>query len=218
MFEPLYGDKVYRPYAPLIPTPEDEPLETACWTISLPNNPAWWGIVYGKLLDLTDPEAFQVFDGGLDRIVVAAVFADALYDAMLNPDVCLTVPTPFWDEAQDLDDQAPADSQTWYGEVADPEAPADEISFADNVAIWAITGFIASTGDIGAAIAFNTIAPRFVLAWYRGDIGEIWRVIVNAAEYDRVDTTSAAPGDIIELDVLTDGETEVNEMYLIKVG
>jgi hypothetical protein len=215
---PLFGDKEYRPYRPLLPTPEEIPLETACWSISLPNNPAWWALLQGALLPLADPDNFQVFDGGLTREVTADIFDNALLDAFTDPSLCRTVPTPYWDESTDVDDEAPADAQTWYGEVEDPEAPADEITFADNAAIWLMTGFIASTGDIGAAIAFNTIAKRFTLAWYRADIGEIWRVIVNAADYGTVDTSTVSVGEMVELDVLTDPEVEVNELYIIRTG
>jgi len=218
MSEPLYGNKQYRPYAPLYPTPEDLPLETACLSISLPNNPAWTGLVYGVLLTLTDPESYQVLDGGLDREVVADVFNDVVIDLMLDPEQCRTVPTPFWDEAQDLDDEMPADDQIWYGEVDDPEAPPEEITFIDNAAIWLITGFVAYAGDIGAAIFFHTIAPRFVLAWKRGDVGEIIRVIIDSADYGTVDTGTVDVGEIVQLNVLPDPELESHDILLVKVS
>lgn len=125
-------------------------------------------------------------------------------------------PTPFWDEGQDLDDHESAETQSWYGEVTDPEAEADEISFIENAGIWIITGFIAYSGQIGAAVFFHTIAPSFVLAWHRGDIGEIWRVIVDSAEFGTVDTASAAENDVVQLPIIA-GEGE-HDVTIIKVG
>jgi hypothetical protein len=126
------------------------------------------------------------------------------------------IPTPFWDEAGDLDDQAPAETQEWYGYVTDPEAPADELTFIENATIWAFTGFIAYAGDIGAALFFRTIAKSWVLAWRRGDLGEVIRVIVDGAEYGRIDTTSAAPGSVVQMPVLA-GEG-MHDITMIKVS
>lgn len=201
-------------------TPPEIPLATECVVIEYPADKLWRGNLTNALLMLTQAWRWeQVQETDLDPATVAEVWREIVWAWLDSPALCAaTYPTPFWDDAADLDDQLPADAQTWYGEVTDPDAPADEITFLDNAAIWVITGFIAATGDIGAAIAFNTIAPRFVLAWYRGDAGEIWRVVVNAADYGTVDTTANSPGDIIELDVLTDGETEMNEFFLIRTG
>ena len=126
------------------------------------------------------------------------------------------VPTPFWDEGQDVDDHESEATQTWYGEVADPEAAADEMSFVENAGTWVITGFIAYSGQIGAAIAFHSIAPRFVLAWHRADIGELWRVIVDAAEVGTVDTTGAAENEVVEFEVAP-GEGG-HDILLVKVS
>ncbi len=126
------------------------------------------------------------------------------------------VPTPFWDEGQDVDDEETPATQTWYGEVDDPEGEADEISFVENVGIWAITGFIAYSGQIGAAIFFHSIAPSFVLAWHRGDLGEIWRVIVDSAEYGQVDTGSASVNDVVQMPVMAGGGE--HDILLVKVG
>lgn len=141
---------------------------------------------------------------------------DAYYDSTDDCSGTGGVPTPFWDEGQDVDDQESEAEQSWYGEVDDPEADADEISFVENAGIWLITGFIAYSGQIGAAIFFHSIAPSFVLAWHRGDVGEIWRVIVDSAEFGTVDTNSAAENDVVQLPVIA-GEGE-HDILLVKVG
>jgi len=148
----------------------------------------------------------------------AELFTIMVHKAQLSEaDGCVATgyPTPFWDEGQDVDDEADAASQTWYGEVDDAEAEADELSFVENAGIWLMTGFIAYSGQIGAAIFFHSIAPSFVLAFNRGDIGEIWRVIVDAAEYGRVDTTALAEDEIAQIAVMAgDGE---HDILLVKV-
>lgn len=215
----MFGDKQWFNNTEGYPTPTDIPLETICKSISLPNDPAWWGLVYGALLSLTDPESYHTFDGGLDPVVVADIMNDAYLGLLFDPEQCRTVPTPFWDDAQDLDDEMPVDDQIWYGEVDDPEAPPAEITFIDNAAIWLITGFVAYAGDIGAAIFFRTIAPRFVLAWKRGDVGEIIRVIIDAADYGTVDTSTVGVGEIVQLSVLpVDQELEEHDILLVKVS
>jgi len=216
--EIVYGDKEFQPYAPLYPTPAEIPLETACWSISLPNSPAWWGLLFGALLYLNDPDNYQVFEGGLSRETTAEIFENALFDAWEELSCVPNIPTPFWDDAEDLDDEMPVNDQIWYGEVTDPEAPPDEITFVENAAIWVITGFVAYAAGIGAAVFYRTIAPRFVLAWKRADVGEIIRVIIDGAEYGRVDTGTVAAGEVITLDVLPVEDWEEHDITLIKVG
>lgn len=125
-------------------------------------------------------------------------------------------PTPYWDEPQDVEDSEPAETQTWYGEVDDPEAPAGELTFVENATIWVFTGFVAYAAGVGAAIFFHTIAEKWVLAWRRGDVGEVIRVIIDGAEYGTVDTTSASVGDIVEFPVLA-GAGE-HDILIVKAG
>jgi len=56
-------------------------------------------------------------------------------------------------------------------------------------------------GAIAAAVAFRTLAKRFVLAFNRGDIREQFRVIIDAQDYGKVDTDDMTEGDIVELTV-----------------
>lgn len=195
-----------------VPPPDVDPDEGDLLLVAY--NPAWQEVLLGACMQLLNPATWQ----GTDAEIILVLNRAETLRLMLTESLD-TVPTPFWDEAQDLDDQLPASSQTWYGEVVDPDAPADELVFIENAAIWLITGFIAYAGQIGGAIFFNTIAPRFVLAWRRGDVGEIIRVVVDAADYGTVDTGTVAVGEIIELEVLPlDQEAESHDITIIKVG
>lgn len=131
------------------------------------------------------------------------------------------VPAPYWDSDEDVDDDAPADDQSWYGYVEDPEAPIGELTFFESAVIWGFTGFVAfATLEVGAApaVAFHTLAERWVLAWKRNDVGEAFRVIVDGAEVGRVDTESYAEGDIVEMAVVGDPELTTHDILIVQVG
>jgi len=216
----MYGDKIYKPYRPLFPTPEEIPLDTTCVTIALPESPEWIGLWIGVLLALIEPENFVQFDGGLSRETTAEIFRAALFDALTEEAIScpVTMPTPYWDEASTADDQAPSDEQVWYGEIENFLAPIDELDFVENAAVWAITGFVAYAAGLGAAIFFRTVARRFVLAVQVHDVGEIIRVVVDASDY-HIDTAGYSAGDIIELEIpVTDPELETHDIYVINTG
>jgi len=200
------------------PTPDNTPEDTACRVFSIPDSTEWLSVFMGALLSLADPGQWYPY-GELTPDECADIALNIIW-AAYEPDaqLCPTdIPAPFWDDAEDVDDGLPFEDQIWYGEVADPEAPAAELTLIDNAGIWLITGFIAYAGQIGAAVFFNTIAPRFVLAWKRGDVGEIIRVVIDSADYGRVDTSTVDVGEIITLNVLPDQDLESHDIMLIKV-
>jgi len=120
------------------------------------------------------------------------------------------VPAPYWDDADDSDDESLPDVQTWYGEIVSG-------SFHENIENWAIAGFIAAAGQPAAAVYFLTIAPRFRLAWRRGDIGGIVRVFIDAEDYGTVDTANSTP-DIITMDIIPTTEADTHSILLVKEG
>ena len=105
--------------------------------------------------------------------------------------------------------------QPWYGYVTDVDAPAT--TFVEDVAIWGFTGALALAGAPGAAIAFNTLAPQFVVAIRRGALGEIIKLYVDGIP-TTVDTSGFAEGDIIEQVVSGDPELENHQLYIVKVS
>lgn len=146
--------------------------------------------------DLTTQEAADAFD---------LIVQEAPYN-LINPDV----PAPYWDDAEDSDDQAPPDTQAWYGDIVSG-------SFVENVENWAIAGFIAAAGQPAAALYFLTIAPRFRLAWKTGDIGGIVHVFIDAEDYGTVDTSAGSPG-IITMDIIPTAEADTHSVLLVKEG
>lgn len=201
-------------------TPADVPAEVVCRSIQIPNSLAWLGIFNKALLATT--YAYNWSDdveGNMTREEAAEAARVIVWQFLDQAFGCgsTDVPTPYWDEVSDVDDEAPADDQVWYGEVTDPEAPADDLTWQENVSIWLIDAFLIYSGDIGAAIYFNTIAPRFVLAWRKGDLREIWRVVVDAADVGTIDTDDFGAEDVIEMVVAADPENETHDVYIIKM-
>lgn len=200
-------------------TPDAPPTdEFICRRLFIPATEEFLALVSGAIAELTRYYNYEQ-QGTLTPLEVTELMSTMLQTYYDSTDDCSGsegVPTPFWDEGQDVDDQESAETQTWYGEVDDPGVPADEISFVENAGIWVITGFIAYSGQIGAAIFFHTIAPSFVLAWHRGDVGEIWRIIVDSADFGTVNTASAAENDVVQKPILA-GEGE-HDIVLVKVS
>ena len=183
-------------------------------------NPAWSEVVEGALMQLMNPATWQ---GEHNDIILAQNRANVLMWLLQEPVALPTtddVPTPFWDQDTDVDDSAPVETQTWYGTVSDPELPPGELTFIENAAIWTFTGFLAvATIEIGAApaILFNTIAPRFVLATRRGDLGEIIRILVDGEEAARVDTSGYAAGDVIRTPIIADPALSTHDVMIVQV-
>jgi hypothetical protein len=169
-----------------------------CRQIFIPNSVDFQGLVDGALSDLASPWNYQKW-GTLTPEETAEYMAAMLVDFGETGCGDTSVPTPYWDEDQDLDDQEPVETQTWYG-IFDGE-------FHETVENFVIAGFLAYSGNIGAAISFLTIAPRFRLAWKTGNLGGIIRVIIDGADAGTVDTFSAVDG-IIERDFVGDPDED----------
>lgn len=222
----MFGEKLFTGVG--FPTPVSIPTETTCLTLNIPASEGWWAVTIGLLYSLMLEWNWQQFDGGLDRDVIAARWQVMIEDALevaSTTNSCGVVPaypTPFWDEDTEVDDELPADTQPWYGSVSDPSLPPGELTFVENAAIWATTGFLAvATWEIGAApaILFHTIAPKFVLAMRRGDVGEIIRIIVDGQDSASVDTASSAVGDVIRVPIVADpAVTTGHDIMLIQVS
>lgn len=195
--------------------PENEPTDGEQVTVCFSRE--WLPYVLGATTQLMLQATWDSDDDALIRLTQAR--ADRLIQQMAR-EGCNTgggFPTPFWDDTGDLDDQTPGEENIWYGDVEDSEAPADELTWRENASIWLVTGFLAYAGDIGAALFFRSIAPRFVLAFNKGDLREIWRIVVDGADYGRVDTDDYDTGDVIERNIITDPELLEHEIMIVKV-
>jgi len=168
---------------------------------------AWQQVLLAAVDQLLLPSTWQGTD---EEITLALNRAQNLKYILTEPAGETGVPTPYWDDTSDLDDQAPVDEQVWYG-IFDGE-------FHETLENFAIAGFLVYAGNIGAAITFLTLAPRFRLAWKTGNLGGIIRVIIDGAEAGDVDTFSEEDG-VLEREFIGDPEEEEHSilMYLLSV-
>ena len=188
----------------LIP-PDVDPDDPDLEMILVEYNPAWTEVLMAAVDQLLQ---YSSWEGTNDDKILAVNRASNLKWLLQEPvEVDEGIPVPYWDDDADVDDELPTDEQTWYGEVTNPTAPADELTFVENATIWIFTGFIALVlapalpVGVAAGLTFRTLATRFTLAFRRGDIIEQIRVVIDAQDYATVNTGDVAVGEIIELTV-----------------
>jgi len=186
--------------------PDVDPNDPDLELMLVEYNPAWTKVLMAACDQLTQ---FTSWQGDSDAKKLAVNRAIIL-KIMLQTPVEVgerDMPAPYWDDETDVDAEEPVESQEWYGMVTNPSAPADELTFVENAVIWILSGFIALVlvpalpAGVAAALTFRTLATRFTLAFNRGDIREQFRVLIDAKEYDTVDTDGLSEGDIVELNV-----------------
>lgn len=199
--------------------PSELPVGVTVRKLEIPSSKEWLGIFNSALLTLVYPWVYeQVYDTDLTPEEVAEKCREIFDKYLISTDTPETMPTPFWDDAVDVDDEAPTDEQTWYGQVSSFLAPIDDLNFEQNAAVWGITGFVAYAAGIAPAIAFRTVARNFVLAIQREDVGEAIRVVVNGVQETRVDTTPYAAGEIIEVPIAVETEADFYDITIIGGG
>lgn len=175
-------------------------------TILVEYNPEWTPVLMAAVDQLLQ---YSSWAGDHDDKIAAVNKANNLKWMLQNPVQVgeREIPTPYWDDETNVEDEEPIEVQTWYGQTSNPNAPPGDVTFVQNAVIWIISGFIALVlapslpVGVAAALTFRTLATRFTLAFNRGDIIEQIRIIIDAKDYGTVDTSTVAVGDIIEIDV-----------------
>ncbi len=216
----MFGEKEFKQLG--YPTPEETPEETTCLLLQIPANSAWWSIWTGLLLSLTEEANWQQFEGGMtpeDAADAASITVENALALAETQSCGVMVETPFWDDEEDVDDEATAEDQMWYGEVTNPTAPAGELDFVENILLWAFTGLVAvATFEIGGpapAIAFHTFVEKFIIIQKRGDAGETIRFVIDHEDAITIDTTPYAPGELIETTLVTPQTGMEHELMII---
>jgi len=194
-------------------TPPNLPGQTQCRSLEIPSSQAWLGIFNQALLTLAQAYNYeQVNETDLSPETVAA-YCYQVYEAWLES-TCVKIPTPFWDDVTDTDDEFPTEIQPWYGYVTDPDLPAGELTFVERAAIWTFTGLLAVSATPAAAIAFNTTAPSFVLAMRGDSFGEVIRVLLDGEDAATV-TTSGDPDELVEIPLFGDPDLTTHDVLVI---
>lgn len=199
------------------PTPDSHPETSACRTFRVPDNDEWLGVLMAAVEVLRQSWRWYPW-GELTADEAADAWNDIIVQAYDDSfeDTCpvTTVPTPYWDEDGDVDDVAERDVQTWYGYVSDLDNPTT--TFVEDAAIWTFAGFLALSGAPAAAIAFTTVAPQFVVAIRRGDLGEIIRLYLDGDKVQDVDTTAYSEGDVIRVLMMPEA-AETHDILLVRM-
>lgn len=193
-------------------TPDSTAGDEICRPLFLPANDEILSLAGGALAELTKPYNYEQ-SGAMTPAETAEYFSSVLNRWYTEPCGGGGTPTPFWDDATDTDDEFTPETQPWYGFVTDADLPADELTFVENVGIWAFTGLLALTGTPAAAILFHTTAPAFVLAMRGDDFGQVIRVIVDAEEQAEV-TLPDDPDFLYEL-TLNPGDSDLGHDILL---
>ncbi len=202
-------------FAPVVP-PTTEPTDGEQVAVCL--SVEWLPYVLGALTQLCLPYTWLTDDESERQLAI-----DRSYRLIANIDTptCATgeVETPFWDDSTDVDDSEPADTQEWYGEVTNPEAPAGELDFVENILLWAFTGLVAiatfEVGGIAPAIIFHTTVEKFIIIQKRGDVAETIRFVVDGEDAKFVNTAPYSPGDLIETSIATPQTGESHTLMII---
>jgi len=204
-------------------TPPDIPEGEECRSLIIPSSKEWLGIFNSALLETIYYWNYeQVNDTDLTREETAEKAREIVYayfDASCGSG---DVPAPIWEDDAEVDDEATAEMQPWYGYVSNPEDPPEELEFTTQVGIWFITGFLAFASfevAFAPAIAFAAIAPKFALAWQRGDVGEVIKIFVKTVEGEyeeaaQVDTSTWDEGDVRDVTIIGGEDPEERE-YLV---
>ena len=200
------------PQVPPDADPDEDPL------VHVTFNALWLPYVLGALDQLVMYASWDADnDGKLLASMRAATLKEFIAVGSLEP-----VPAPYWDDDADSDDSLPADAQPWYGTVDDPELPPGELTFVENAAIWAFTGFIAvATIEVGSypAVLFHTIAPKFVLAMRRGAFAEVVRIIIDGQDAATVDTSDMTEDEIVRVPLVGDPDsTTGHDIMIVQVA
>lgn len=198
-----------------VPAPDADPDTGSLLTVAY--NPLWTPV----LLAAVDQLLFYSTWQGSDDDKLLAVNRALTLKALLANGTSGEVGTPYWDDDADVDTEAPSDMQSWYGTVSNPEAAPAELDFVENALVWGFTGLIAlATWEVGAApaILFHTIAPKFLIATKRGDVGEVIRILVDGSEAARVDTSGVAPGEIVNTPIVADPSLSSHTLTIVQVS
>lgn len=204
----IYGVRGY-------PTP-DFTDERHCRTFSIPNTTIALAVFMGALWTLADEKNWQQY-GDMTPSEAAEMFQDVIWSAYEDDfGICPAIEAPYWDTYDNADDEEPeGDPETWYGELVPVASMGallldDDLTWRENIGIWAIAGFIAYSGQIGAAIAFVPFARRFVLKFRGNPLGAIAEIFIDGAKLATLDTASAEDRiQAIDIQLPDDDEHEI---------
>lgn len=195
------------------PTPNEMPSDDGYLVFRFNRENDWAGLLLGAAQALTYDWNFYQW-GTLTPGEAAEAWREIVQQAPYNV-IDTSVPTPFWDDETDVDDQEPAATQTWYGHVEDAAEPPTALTFVEDAAIWAGTGFILfslGAAGIAPAIFFRTKAPQWVMQHRNDNAGDIIRYFVDGSLVS--EWLDDGSGDIQDVPLAGDAELSEHDLYI----
>jgi len=193
--------------------PPDFGTDETCRTLTIPSSQQWLGIFNNAILTLANTYNYEQLNATDLTPEECAARVMLIYADYLQTDACPVVQSPYWDDETDNEIEMGSDTQIWYGAVTDWLAPIASLNFQQNLAVWALTGFVGYAAGLGSAIFFRTAAKRFVLAFESSNVEEIIRIIIDSASFN---ATIPASSGIVEIVVLGDDALSEHDLYIIQ--
>lgn len=197
---------------PFLTAPASLPTERLCRSINVPNSREWLGIFDAILLQAVSQWAWEAVPENVTP-EEAAAFWQEIVNAYWDEETCAlpeSVPTPYWDDAEDTDDEAPADDQPWYGHV-------EGNTFIEDIGEWVVAGFLAEAVSPQAAIFYRTYERKFRLAFLKGGPAGAVRVLIDNAAEIFLDLTGDEE-EVVEYDFMGDPDVEEHEILIVNEG
>jgi len=152
------------------PTPDDTPLDEGYLLFTFPNSNDWAGLLLGAADALSHEWNFYNWGEMLPDEAADAwrqIINQAPYN-LREPNV----PAPYWEDGDEADDEAPIETQQWYGYVS-------EGNFIEDAGVWLISNFLASALSPTVATLYATHQRKVRLAFLEGGPGKVVTVYVN---------------------------------------
>lgn len=197
-------------------TPNSIPAGRICRPVFIPDDPEWMAIVSGALNELAFAYNWEQVTG-ISAQDAAAVGLEMWLAHVQDECASDDVPTPYWTNADNVDDSLPADVQEWYGFFTDYDASWDDMSFVEQATVWLYSGMIASAYSPGAAIVFRTTVSKFLFAVRQRDFGGIVRLMIDGDDVATIDT-SESPDTVTYIPVVGDPDVTEHEFRVINVS
>jgi len=165
-------------------TPDSLPEAVVCREFFIPKSTEFLGIFMGALQPLANPDSWTPY-GSLTPQECADVFAGILNQIAETYGLCgeENIPAPFWDDEENVDDEATPETQVWY------ESLPDTI----------VSGALSILLTPAAGVVYNATIPKIRLALKKGASGGIVNIIFGTVDilYDTYSPTD----EIVYLDL-----------------
>jgi len=190
-------------------TPPAMPGELECRQLQIPSSREWLGVFNSAILEMSHWWNWeQVNETDLTPEECAAFCYNAYVEYLQSSGCATGVVAPYWEDGESADDVVPADDQHWYGYIS-------EGNFIEDVGVFAISNFLASTLGEKAAVLYATNERKIRLSFFNGGgVPGVIKVYADDILAQTVNLTGDAD-EIIDVDVITGYVDEAVEILQV---